>query len=156
MERAALGAGGLALGSQLWPRAARAAAPIGLPSPQQVRADFQTMVDFGPRLTGSEPHNRYIEWLEREFAAAGCDLLPCDVYETDRWEVGTVALDVLEGSGAGAARTARGGGRPISRSADTTCRRPAPTPSATGLPSSVRPSAKAVSARNGSQRSGPA
>jgi hypothetical protein len=104
LERAALGAGGLALGAQAWPQPARAAGPIGLPTPAQVRSDFQTMVDFGPRLTGSEPHNRYIAWLEREFAAAGCNVLPCDVYETDRWEVGTYGLDVLEGTGAGAVK----------------------------------------------------
>jgi hypothetical protein len=66
-----------------------------------MRADFQTMVDFGPRLTGSEPHNRYIAWLESEFTKAGCRLAPCDVYETSRWAVEAFGLDVLEGAGAG-------------------------------------------------------
>src|SRR3954454_14845403 len=106
IERAALGAGALAAGPQLWPRAAQAATPIGLPSPAQVRRDFQTMVDFGPRLTGSEPHNRYIEWLEREFAAAGCELLPCDVYETTRWSMQRYGLDLLEGGAAGRVKVA--------------------------------------------------
>src|SRR5437879_1777039 len=43
----------------------------GLPSPDQVRAAFTQMVDFGPRLTASQPHADYIAWLEHEFAAAG-------------------------------------------------------------------------------------
>src|SRR5439155_1185445 len=76
------------------------------PTPGQVRADVQTMVDFGPRLTGNDAHNRYIAWLEQEFEAAGCSLLPCDVYETSRWEVGTFGLDVLDGPGAGPAKVA--------------------------------------------------
>jgi hypothetical protein len=64
------------------------------------------MVDFGPRLTGSDSHNRYIAWLEREFTAAGLELIPCDVYETERWLAQDYRLDVLEGSGAGRARVA--------------------------------------------------
>src|SRR3954449_1605454 len=86
--RAALGASSLAAARLAWPRAAAragSAGPVALPSPAQVRADFQRMVDFGPRLTGSEPHNRYIEWLEREFAPAGWERLPGDGYGTYRW-----------------------------------------------------------------------
>jgi hypothetical protein len=105
LARAAYGAGGLAVGSQLWAHAARAAGPA-LPTPAQVRADVQRMVDFGPRLTGNDAHNRFIKWLEREFSAAGCDLLPCDVYETSRWEVGRVGLDVLDGDAAGPVKVA--------------------------------------------------
>src|SRR3954464_10375328 len=101
LGRAALGASSLALARLALPPRAASAGPVALPSPAQVRKDFQTMVDFGPRLTGSEPHNRYIEWLEQEFTAAGCELLPCDVYTTDRWTVGDVRLSVLEGQGAG-------------------------------------------------------
>src|SRR4051794_23360325 len=96
----------MALASQLGMLRA-AAAPHGrgaLPTPNQVRADFQRMVDFGPRLTGNDAHNRFIAWLEKEFTAAGCELLPCDIYETSRWEVGSFGLDVLEGAGAGPAR----------------------------------------------------
>jgi hypothetical protein len=90
-------------GAGLLDRAALAASrrQIPLPSPQQVRADFQRMVDFGPRLTGSPAHQSYIEWLEREFTAAGLDLLPCDVYETDRWLAESFALDLLDGPGSG-------------------------------------------------------
>ncbi|MEA2481116.1 MAG: hypothetical protein QOJ07_3038 [Thermoleophilaceae bacterium] len=112
LGRGALGASSLALGSQLWSRAALGAAaptarkPVPLPTPAKVRADFQRMVDFGPRLTGSDAHNRFIEWLEREFTAAGCELLPCDVYQTSRWEVGRFGLDVLDGASAGPVKVA--------------------------------------------------
>src|SRR5258705_5980569 len=80
-------------------RSAFAAKSTGLPSPAQVRADFQRMVDFGPRLTASESHLRYIDWLEHELRAAGLELLPCDVYETDRWLADGFALELLEGPG---------------------------------------------------------
>jgi hypothetical protein len=80
--------------------------PIPLPTPAQVQADIQRMVDFGPRLTGSPAHNDYIAWLEQEFTAAGLQLLPCDTYETERWLAQDYGLDVLEGSGAGAVKTA--------------------------------------------------
>jgi hypothetical protein len=90
--------------------AARAggAAPqaIALPTPGQVQADFQRMVDFGPRLTGSASHNAYIAWLEQEFTAAGLELIPCDVYETERWLAQDYGLEVLEGPAAGPARVA--------------------------------------------------
>src|SRR3954468_9376229 len=76
LGRAAYGAGSMALASQLGMLRA-AAAPHGrgaLPTPDQVRADVQRMVDFGPRLTGNDAHNRFIAWLEQEFEAAGCGL----------------------------------------------------------------------------------
>src|SRR4051794_18136850 len=102
MERAAspftprdarLGGGALAAGAaavateeQLGPALARRAPrAVPLPSPRQVRRDFQRMVDFGPRLTGSAAHNRFIAWLDREFVKAGLKLRPCDVYDIERW-----------------------------------------------------------------------
>ena len=102
LARAAVGAATWsAAGSALAPAAGGARRRGGLPSPAQVRADVQRMVDFGPRLTGNDAHNRFLAWLDRELSAAGCDLLPCDVYETSRWEVGRFGLDVLDGPGAG-------------------------------------------------------
>src|SRR3954453_12263418 len=106
LGRAALGASSLAMARLAVPPRAASAGPVALPSPAQVRADFQRMVDLGPRLTGSEPHNRYVEWLEREFTAAGCELLPCDVYETNRWSMQRYGLDLLEGSAAGRVKVA--------------------------------------------------
>ncbi|MEA2410745.1 MAG: hypothetical protein QOC77_1306, partial [Thermoleophilaceae bacterium] len=110
LGRAAIAAPSLALGSQLLPRlvgsAQAARRPVALPTPAQVRADFTRMVDFGPRLTGNHAHNRFIEWLEREYTAAGLQLLPCDVYKTSRWEVGRFGLDVLDGDAAGPVKVA--------------------------------------------------
>ena len=98
LGRAVWGAGSLALAGGLAGRGARASGAarpvVPLPAPAQVRADFQRMVDFGPRITGSEAHTAFVEWLEREFTAAGLELLPCDVYETSRWEVGRFGLEV--------------------------------------------------------------
>jgi hypothetical protein len=82
-------------------RVADSAGVVPLPSAAQVRADFQRMVDFGPRLTGNAGHNAYIAWLEEELTAAGVELLPCSSYELTRWEVGKWELDLLSGPGAG-------------------------------------------------------
>ena len=84
----------------------RAPATVPLPSPQQVRADFTRMVEFGPRLTASDSHERYIGWLEAEFASAGLQVGPCDGYTTDRWLAQTVALDLLDGVAAGPVKVA--------------------------------------------------
>lgn len=103
---AALSLGGSALAAGAFAASNRSSRQVGLPTAVEVRADFQRMVDFGPRLTGSDPHNRYIDWLQREFVRAGCQLLPCDVYQTSRWLAESVGLDILEGSGAGPAKVA--------------------------------------------------
>ncbi len=107
-----LGLASTALGAGLatFPRVSRAkslaATPVPLPGPDQILGDVQRMVDFGPRLTGSDPHTRYIEWLEREFSRAGLTLLDCDQYRTERWLAEDVALEILAGTGKGAARVA--------------------------------------------------
>lgn len=75
---------------------------VPLPSPEQVRQDFTTMVEFGPRLTASAAHANYVSWLEQEFEAAGLQLLPCDGYVTDRWLAEAWGLDILDGPAAGA------------------------------------------------------
>src|SRR3954463_6284055 len=104
--QAMLGASSLALARLSWPRVAAGAASAGLPDAALVRADFQRMVDFGPRLTGTDTHHRYIGWLEEECAGAGCRLLPCDVYETNRWSMQRYGLELLEGSAAGRVKVA--------------------------------------------------
>jgi hypothetical protein len=107
LARAAAGAVAGAVGPRLLPSAAAATRkPVPLPSPQQVRADFQRMVDFGPRLTGSKPHDDYVDWLKREFVKAGADLLPCDDYAYERWSVGRFGLEVLDGDSPGAVKIA--------------------------------------------------
>jgi hypothetical protein len=75
--------------------------PVGLPTPADVRRDFTTMVEFGPRLTASPNHVKYVEWLQEQFADAGLKLPECDAYTTDRWLTRTSELTLLEGTGAG-------------------------------------------------------
>lgn len=106
LARAAAGAAASALGPRLPAIAAASPRVVPLPSPKQVRADFQRMVDFGPRLTGSPAHARYVDWLRREFVKAGADLLPCDDYAYERWSAGRCGLDLLDGSSAGAVKVA--------------------------------------------------
>ncbi len=79
---------------------------VPLPSPRQVREDFTRMVEFGPRLTASPSHARYVAWLEQEFEAAGLELLPCDGYTTDRWLAESYGLTIHEGAAAGPVKIA--------------------------------------------------
>ena len=88
------------------PHRIRRRRPIPLPTPHQVREDFTRMVEFGPRLTASPEHERYIGWLEDEFERAGLRLADCDGYTTDRWLVERFGLDILHGPGAGPVRIA--------------------------------------------------
>ena len=109
LAHAATGAAASALGGSLVGRAARRPArgrDVPLPSPAQVRADNQRMVDFGPRLTGSPEHQRFIEWLQEELVDAGAQLLPCDDYEYERWSVGRFGLEVLDGASPGPVKVA--------------------------------------------------
>ena len=64
------------------------------------------MVEFGPRLTASPEHERYISWLEDRFERAGLTLPYCDGYTTDRWLAQRFGLDVLHGPGAGPVKIA--------------------------------------------------
>ena len=86
--------------------AASTAATVPLPTPRQVRADFQRMVDFGPRLTGTRAHHEFIAWLEAEFATAGLNVLPCEATEIECWEARRFGLEILDGSGAGPVKVA--------------------------------------------------
>src|SRR3954447_1842706 len=109
LGRAAAGAAGAAIGPRLPALGTAAGAArriVPLPSPRQVRADFQRMVDFGPRLTGSPGHDRFVDWLRREFVAAGADLLPCDDYAYERWSAGSFGLDLLDGTAPGPVKVA--------------------------------------------------
>lgn len=92
--------------SSATPARAAAAGAVGLPTPAQVRADFQRMVDFGPRLTGSDSHSNYVAWLEQQFTDAGLQLIPCNTYQTERWLAQRVGLDLLDGTIAGPVKIA--------------------------------------------------
>jgi hypothetical protein len=109
LARGIAGAGSMALAGRLPGALARPAASralVPLPTPAQLRTDVQRMVDFGPRLTGSDAHNRYIDWLETELTRAGCSLLPRDDKELVLWEAQRYGLDVLDGPAAGPVKVA--------------------------------------------------
>lgn len=86
--------------------AASSRRPVGLPSSRQVRADVERMVAFGPRLTASDAHARYVAWLEQEFTAAGLQLRAPDRYRTQRWLASSAGLEILDGPMSGAADVA--------------------------------------------------
>jgi hypothetical protein len=79
--------------------ATRAATP--LPSPAQVRADFQTMADFGPRYTGTAGHAGFIDWLERELVATGVQMYPRQQWPLTVWEAQDFGLELLDGPAKG-------------------------------------------------------
>jgi hypothetical protein len=85
---------------------ARGTRTVPLPSPAQVRADFQRMVDFGPRLTGTPAHHEFLGWLEAEFATAGLDVLPCEATDIECWDATRFGLDVLDGPSPGPVKIA--------------------------------------------------
>ncbi len=115
----ARGAGGAALvaGGGLWrPPALGAQRRIrALPGAGAVRDDYQRMVDFGTRLTGTRPHLRFVDWLQEEFERAGCVVLPRIEHELDLWEAHRFGLDVLDGAAAGPVRVSA----PFTRSGET-------------------------------------
>src|SRR4051794_33338502 len=81
--------------------AAKRAATTPLPSPAQVRKDFQRMVDFGPRYTGTASHHRFIDWLERELVKAGVEMFPRQQWPLNVWEASSYSLELLDGPGKG-------------------------------------------------------
>lgn len=72
-----------------------------LPSLPQIYRDNATMVDFGPRFTGSRSHNDYLSWVREELERAGCQLLPDQDFPCNLWEAEHWGLTVLDGPFAG-------------------------------------------------------
>lgn len=111
LGHAAAGASGLALAGALGSRGARAAGSaargvVPLPGPAALRADIQRMVDFGPRLTGTPAHARFIAWMERELEAAGATVIARDEHELTSWEATGRTLELLGGPSPGPVRVA--------------------------------------------------
>ena len=86
------------------PTAARAALPALLagtggvvssllPTARDMYRDVKHMVDLGPRFTGSDAHNAFIDWLDEGFQSAGCQMLPRDEFAFTRWLVGDWGLE---------------------------------------------------------------
>lgn len=69
-----------------------------LPTPASLQAEVEKMVSFGPRLTGSDAHNRFIDYLEREFRKLGLSTQR-DPYYLTLWEARRQGLRVKTGSG---------------------------------------------------------
>ncbi|MCL4286227.1 MAG: hypothetical protein KJ006_01105 [Thermoleophilia bacterium] len=69
---------------------------VPLPSAKQVRADYQRMVDFGPRLPGYPEHNEFCDWIEDQLVKAGLQLLPSDEFRYRPWrpDPSSVSLEV--------------------------------------------------------------
>jgi hypothetical protein len=72
-----------------------------LPSPKTVRRDIQRMVDFGPRLTGSLAHNRFIDWISSGLSGAGVTMLPRDQKPLVLWDATDYGLEILGGTSPG-------------------------------------------------------
>jgi hypothetical protein len=79
-------------------RQATAAAAGALPSAGQIRDDFQRMVDFGPRLTGTPAHEHFIDWVQGELERAGCLMYPRDQKPFTYWDAKRWGLDLLDGA----------------------------------------------------------
>src|SRR5689334_7500866 len=78
---------------------------VPLPSPARVRADFQRMVDFGPRYTGTAGHAGFIDWLERELVKAGVQMYPRQSWPLEIWEASGYGLELLDGPAKGRVKT---------------------------------------------------
>ena len=75
--------------------------PALLPTPAQIRAQVEAMVGLGPRLTGSDPHNAWIDQLEQDWSDAGVSVSR-DHFTFTRWLAQSWSLHLLEGAHSGA------------------------------------------------------
>ncbi|MFD9123969.1 twin-arginine translocation signal domain-containing protein [Kitasatospora sp. NPDC059571] len=75
--------------------------PLSGQSTSGLYNDLQTMVSFGPRLTGSPAHAAYINWLEQGLTAAGLTVQRTSQSFT-RWQAGTTGLQINSGPSTGA------------------------------------------------------
>src|SRR3954454_15932939 len=98
---AGIGVAALAGGSAVVPDAVAKRRVTPLPSPARVRADFQRMVDFGPRYTGTAGHAGFVDWLERELVRAGVVMYPRQQWPLTIWEAGAFGLELLDGPAKG-------------------------------------------------------
>lgn len=100
-RRTALVAGAVAAAALTSPGRVLAAGkrPVPLPSPAQIRRDYQQMVDFGPRLPGNANHLRFVDWWADQFVAAGLQLGPCEAYTYRRWEPKRWSLEIAGPAG---------------------------------------------------------
>lgn len=69
-----------------------------MPTATSLRAVVEKMVSFGPRLTGSQAHQRFIDYLEQEFRALGLSTQR-DPYFLTLWEARRKALSLTTADG---------------------------------------------------------
>lgn len=72
---------------------------VPLPSPDDIRHDYQRMVDFGPRLPGHPNHIRFVDSLASDFKEIGLTLGPCIQYKYKRWDPLNFGLEIETNSG---------------------------------------------------------
>jgi hypothetical protein len=109
LQRGGAAAGALAAGRLLGPMSstpARAAVATSLPSAAQIRDDVARMVGFGPRLTGTPAHDKFIDWVQDELERAGCVSYPRDQKPFTYWNAQRWSLDLLDGPSLGPVSTA--------------------------------------------------
>lgn len=85
------------------------AAPVrmgAVPTAADLRRDVQRMVDFGPRFTGSDGHQAFLDWTVKQWRAAGCTILPPDNQTFQRWLATDWSLEIIAGQGVGPVRVA--------------------------------------------------
>lgn len=68
------------------------------PRADRLQSLVEKMVSFGPRLTGSDNHNRFIDYLEQEFQALGLSTQR-DPYYLTLWEAQRKALSLKTSNG---------------------------------------------------------
>jgi hypothetical protein len=95
---AALGLGGVAGAAE--PAMLSGLAPGTLPSAAALQREVRLMVELGPRLPGSTPHNAFVDSLAGGFRSAGLRVTR-DRHHFTRWAVHAKGLEILEGSRAG-------------------------------------------------------
>lgn len=99
----------LSPGSAWATTAFRAASPAGLANagpltgcqPPNLWNDLNTMVNFGPRLTGSPAHVNYVNWLAQGMQQAGLTVQRTTQNFT-RWQFNKMGLTINDGSTPGA------------------------------------------------------
>jgi hypothetical protein len=77
------------------------AVPALLPTRGQIRAQVEAMVELGPRLTGSDAHNKWIDQLEQDWSRAGVTVSR-DHFTFTRCLASSWSLRLLDGGSAGA------------------------------------------------------
>ena len=72
--------------------------PELMPRQKEVWATLEWMAKLGPKYTGNDAHNQYVEWLAKELQAAGLTVTR-DNYKFPRWDAKHWRIGVMPASG---------------------------------------------------------